>query len=61
MDRKYHDIIDEILSKYMHDDRGVFHNTIDELCSKGIGKGTYQDFTVLADLIQILDVCEKSL
>lgn len=49
--------IKNILSKY--EGRGAeFKATIDMLCSKGIGNGCFQDYTILVDVLEILSVCE---
>lgn len=53
------DKIKEILSNYDSDNYGLFKNTVDMLCSKGIGGGCYQDYTVLCDVLAILTECEK--
>lgn len=52
------DKICEILSHYTPEDHQLFHQTVDELCSKGIAKGCFQDYTVLADILTILTQCE---
>jgi len=49
--------IKEILDKY--DGRGAeFMATVDMLCDKGIPNGVYQDYAMLADVLEILSVCE---
>ena len=56
------DNILKILANYKTpEDRDLFHDTIDELCSKGIGKGCYQDYGVLCDVLKILTDCETYL
>ena len=50
--------IQEILEKYSPEDYEIFYNTVEMLCKKGVGKGTYQDYTVLFDVVQILAICE---
>lgn len=52
------DRILEIMSKYDKEDYKVFGDTIDMLCSKGIGNGCYQDMTVLMDILSILSICK---
>ena len=53
------DNILKILANYTTpEDRDLFHDTIDELCSKGIAKGCYQDYAVLSDVLTILTDCE---
>ena len=51
--------IEEILENYQKKDGKIFHDTLDELCGKGIAKGCYQDITVLYDVINILSICES--
>ena len=53
------DEIKEILKKYSRKDYGIFKDTIDMLCSKGVGNGCYQDYTVLMDILSILTACES--
>lgn len=49
--------IEEILSDYIG--RGKeFKATVDMLCSKGIGNGCFQDYTILTDVLEILAICE---
>ena len=50
--------IQEVLEKYTPEDYELFYNTVEMLCKKGVGKGNYQDYTVLVDIVQILSVCE---
>lgn len=53
------DNILKILANYTTpEDRDLFHDTIDELCSKGIAKGCYQDYGVLTDVLNILTECQ---
>ena len=53
------DKILKILANYTTPkDYKLFHDTIDELCSKGIGKGCYQDYGILTDVLSILTECE---
>lgn len=51
--------IEDILKKYSKDDYNLFYNTVDMLCQKGVGKGTFEDYGVLADVIGILTCCEN--
>ena len=51
--------IQEILDKYSPEDYQLFYDTVEMLCAKGIGKGCYQDYTVLTDVVQILATCEE--
>ncbi len=55
---KQFDKICEILSHYEPEDHKIFHETIDELCGKGIAKGCFQDYGVLSDILNILTQCE---
>jgi hypothetical protein len=50
--------IKEILKKYTPEDEKIFKDTVEMLCSKGIGNGCYQDYTVLMDVISILSAAE---
>ena len=50
--------IKEILSHYSKEDYQLFYDTVDTLCAKG-GKGNFQDYTVLVDILEILTVCEN--
>lgn len=52
------DEIKEILKKYSRKNYEIFKDTIDILCSKGVGNGCYQDYTVLMDILSILTACE---
>ena len=53
------DNILKILANYTTpEDRDLFHDTIDELCSKGIGKACYQDYGVSTDVLNILTECQ---
>ena len=52
------DRIKEVLKKFTIDDYKIFHDTVDMLCSKGIGNGCYQDYSVLMDVISILTIAE---
>lgn len=52
------DRIKEVLRKYTKDDYQLFYDTVDMLCKKGIGKGCFQDYTVLTDVVSILSICE---
>ena len=38
-----------------------FHDTVDELCAKGIGNGCFQDYTVLSTVVDCLDQIEVAL
>ena len=50
--------IKEILNKYRKEDYQLFYDTVDMLCAKGVN-GSYEDYTVLTDIITILSVCEQ--
>jgi len=52
------DRISKVLSSFEAKDYQVFHDTIETLCSKGVGKGTYQDYAVLVSVLEILTTCE---
>ena len=53
------DKIKKILSNYTPENYAIFHDTFNELCSRGIGNGVYQDMTVLVDIIEIIAACEQ--
>ena len=55
---KYADKLDEIFKNYRKEDAQIVHKTIDTLCSKGIAKGTFQDYAILADIINYLSYFE---
>ena len=50
--------IKKILENYTPEDHKIFKDTVDMLCSKGIGNGCYQDYTVLADVVSLLGILE---
>lgn len=50
--------IKKILEQYIGDSN-IFSSTIETLCAKGIPNGCYQDYTVLADVVSILSICES--
>ncbi len=41
----------------IHDKKAV-HDTIDELCSKGVGNGCYQDYGLLIAILDLLTAIE---
>ena len=51
---------DEIVAKYTADDLEDVKATVDELCKKGIARGCYQDYTILADVISVLTIFEEA-
>ena len=52
--------IEEILSKYAG--RGEeFMATVDMLCDKGIPNGCFRDYAMLADILDILTICENAI
>lgn len=36
-----------------------FKATVDELCKNGVGRGCFQDYVVLSDVISLLSYCES--
>lgn len=44
----------KILSNYTPEDDVQLKKTIEELCSKGIGKGCFQDYGMLSDVIECM-------
>ena len=53
------DEICKILAKYGPEDVELFKETVDELCKNGIGKGCFQDYGVLSDVLSIFTHCES--
>lgn len=51
--------IEKILRHYDSAGGKLFEDSVSELCGKGIGKGCFQDYTVLTDIIGILSICEN--
>lgn len=47
-----------ILDNYSKEDYQLFYDTVDMLCAKGVN-GSYEDYTMLTDIITILSVCEQ--
>lgn len=45
------------LNKFTKKDYVAFRDTIDELCKNGTAKGCYKDYTILVEIITILDAC----
>lgn len=43
--------------KNIHNKKAV-HDTIDELCSKGVGKGCFQDYGLLIAILDLLSAIE---
>lgn len=39
----------------------LFHDTVDELCAKGIAEGCYQDYVALMQVVNCLSQIESSL
>lgn len=51
--------IKNVLEKYKsEEDIKNFSNSIEMLCKKGIANGVYQDYSVLADVVSLLTICE---
>ena len=48
------------LKKYRGDYKTIY-NTIDELCARGVGKGFYQNYEALIDVLEILTSFENAL
>ena len=48
------DKLKKILAKYSSEDAKQLKVTIEELSSKGIGKGCFQDYGMLADVIEMM-------
>ena len=43
---------------YTVDITNMDKDTVDMLCSKGIGNGCYQNYAILLDVLEVLSVCE---
>lgn len=54
------EIIKDILTKYKNE-KNIFHETIEELITKGIPQGCYQNYALLFDIVRILYICEDKL
>lgn len=52
-------LIETLLKKYRGREKEV-SATIDELCSRGIAKGCYQDYAMLSDVLTLLGAFEKA-
>lgn len=48
--------IKKILNNYNKDDYKLFNDTINTLIQKGVPNGAYQDYGMVADIIQILAI-----
>ena len=46
--------IKKILASYCPEDADELQRTVEELCSKGVAKGCFQDFGMVADVITCL-------
>ena len=42
-------------------DKKAFKVVVDELCKNGVGKGCYQDYGDLCDVLEVLTSCENYL
>lgn len=51
--------IKSILERYSNGNHQIFIDTIEMLCSKGVGAGFYQDYKVLGDVLSILTRLER--
>lgn len=49
----------KVLDRFPH--QKVFKDTVDELVKNGVPKGCYQDYSALADVLEILSICEDML
>ena len=50
--------IKKILENYDEKGRQLFKDSVDELFKKGFRKGCFQDYSVVADISNILSICE---
>ena len=53
--------IEELLSHYAKEDGKIVHDTIDELCKRGVAKGCYKDYECLVDLVLLLSSFEEEI
>ena len=53
--------IQSIVDKYDKSDAPKVKATVDMLCGKGIGNGCYQDYAILADVVDYLCTFERML
>lgn len=52
--------LNEILENYTKSDYKIVHDTVAQLCAKGVAKGCYQDYTVLMDILKLLTMFENA-
>lgn len=52
--------IKQILANYTKKDAKLVHNTIDQLCAKGIPNGCFQDTRTLVDVLSVLTAFESA-
>ena len=52
--------IKQILANYTNKDAKLVHDTIDQLCAKGIANGCFQDTGVLVDVLSVLTTFESA-
>ena len=51
----------ELLIKKYRNNYETFSKTVDELCAHGVGKGCYQNYEALLDVLEILTKFEAAL
>lgn len=59
MEEYYVKRLNEVLKRFPS--QKVFKDTVDELIKNGVPKGCYQDYGALADVLEILGICEEIL
>ena len=52
--------IKQILANYTNKDAKLVHDTIDQLCAKGIANSCFQDTGVLVDVLSVLTAFESA-
>lgn len=52
--------IKQILANYTNKDAKLVHDTIDQLCAKGIANRCFQDTGVLVDVLSVLTAFESA-
>ena len=50
----------KLVDKYNKTDAQEIHDTVDMLCSKGIGNGCFQNYAMLADVLEVLVAFERA-
>ena len=51
--------LEEFLNRRKSDDYDKVKATFRELCNNGVGKGCYQDYSVLVDIMELISYIEN--